>query len=120
MKTLLLTLITLATTTSFAARQQEYIQCEAIATTYVPNGVIKTQSEKFPVVFEKWAETVPFTLRNPLYHWTHLELQRYFGIHEVLSSANAKKVYDECNAKLQTKNSFSLTSISLNHLSKTA
>lgn len=53
--------------------------------------------------FEKWAETVPYTLRNPLYHWTHLELQRYFGIHEVLSSANAKKIYDECNAKLQTK-----------------
>lgn len=53
--------------------------------------------------FEKWAETVPYTLRNPLYHWTHLELQRYFGIHEVLSSANARKVYEECNAKLQTK-----------------
>jgi glucuronate isomerase len=53
--------------------------------------------------FEKWAETVPYTLRNPLYHWTHLELQRYFDIHEVLSSANAKKIYDECNAKLQTK-----------------
>ncbi|MFA6276465.1 MAG: glucuronate isomerase [Pedobacter sp.] len=53
--------------------------------------------------FEKWAETVPYTLRNPLYHWTHLELQRYFDIHEVLSSTNAKKIYDECNAKLQTK-----------------
>lgn len=53
--------------------------------------------------FEKWAETVPYTLRNPLYHWTHLELQRYFNIHEILSSANAKKIYDECNAKLQTK-----------------
>lgn len=53
--------------------------------------------------FEKWAETVPFTLRNPLYHWTHLELQRYFDIHEVLSGANARKIYDECNAKLQTK-----------------
>ena len=52
--------------------------------------------------FEKWAETVPYTLRNPLYHWTHLELQRYFDIHEVLSSANAKKIYEECNAKLQT------------------
>lgn len=52
--------------------------------------------------FEKWAETVPYTLRNPLYHWTHLELQRYFNIHEVLSSANAKKIYEECNAKLQT------------------
>lgn len=53
--------------------------------------------------FEKWAETVPYTLRNPLYHWTHLELQRYFGINETLSAANAKKIYDECNAKLQTK-----------------
>lgn len=53
--------------------------------------------------FEKWAETVPYTLRNPLYHWTHLELQRYFDIHEVLSLANAKEIYDECNAKLQTK-----------------
>ncbi|MEE1944646.1 glucuronate isomerase [Pedobacter sp. KR3-3] len=53
--------------------------------------------------FEKWAETVPYTLRNPLYHWTHLELQRYFGIHETLSAANAKKIYDACNAKLQTK-----------------
>lgn len=53
--------------------------------------------------FQKWAETVPYTLRNPLYHWTHLELQRYFDIYELLSGDNAKKIYDECNAKLQTK-----------------
>ncbi|MGE6220465.1 glucuronate isomerase [Nubsella zeaxanthinifaciens] len=53
--------------------------------------------------FEKWAETVPYTLRNPLYHWTHLELQRYFDIHDLLSPATAKKIWDECNAKLQTK-----------------
>jgi glucuronate isomerase len=53
--------------------------------------------------FEKWAETVPYTLRNPLYHWTHLELQRYFGIYEILSPATARKIYDACNAKLQTK-----------------
>ncbi|MEJ5960999.1 glucuronate isomerase [Pedobacter immunditicola] len=52
--------------------------------------------------FEKWAETVPYTLRNPLYHWTHLELQRYFDIHDVLSPATARKIYEECNAKLQT------------------
>lgn len=52
--------------------------------------------------FEKWAETVPYTMRNPLYHWTHLELQRYFDIHEILSPATAKKIYDECTAKLQT------------------
>ncbi|MCU0339436.1 MAG: glucuronate isomerase [Spirosomaceae bacterium] len=52
--------------------------------------------------FEKWAETVPYTLRNPLYHWTHLELQRYFDVSEVLSPANARQIYDECSAKLRT------------------
>lgn len=53
--------------------------------------------------FEKWAETVPYTLRNPLYHWTHLELQRYFDVHEILNPESAKRVYDECTKKLQTK-----------------
>ncbi|QES88592.1 glucuronate isomerase [Rhizosphaericola mali] len=52
--------------------------------------------------FEKWAETVPYTLRNPLYHWTHLELQRYFGITDLLSKKTAKSIYDESLAKLQT------------------
>lgn len=52
--------------------------------------------------FEKWAETVPQTLRNPLYHWTHLELKKFFGINEVLSPKNARAIYDACNAKLQT------------------
>ena len=52
--------------------------------------------------FEKWAETVPYTLRNPLYHWTHLELQRYFDVYDILSPATARKIYDECTAKLQT------------------
>ncbi len=56
-----------------------------------------TDQEKF----EKWAETVPYTLRNPLYHWTHLELLRYFGIDELLSGANARPVYQACSAKLQ-------------------
>lgn len=52
--------------------------------------------------FEKWAETVPYTLRNPLYHWTHLELQRYFDVHEVLSPKSARRIYDECSEKLRT------------------
>lgn len=52
--------------------------------------------------FEQWAATVPYTLRNPLYHWTHLELQRYFDVHEILNPASAKRIYDECSAKLQT------------------
>jgi glucuronate isomerase len=52
--------------------------------------------------FEKWAETVPQTLRNPLYHWTHLELKKFFGIEEVLSPKNARQIFDACNAKLNT------------------
>jgi len=53
--------------------------------------------------FEAWATTVPYTLRNPLYHWTHLELRRYFDIHELLSPKTAKKIYDDCKEKLQSK-----------------
>lgn len=52
--------------------------------------------------FRKWAETVPYTLRNPLYHWTHLELQRYFGIDELLDGKTADRVFDETREKLQT------------------
>lgn len=51
--------------------------------------------------FEKWAETVPKTLRNPLYHWTHLELRRPFGITDrLLEPRTARSVWDECNAQL--------------------
>ena len=52
--------------------------------------------------FLKWAETVPYTMRNPLYHWTHLELQRYFGITELLNAESGKRIYDQCNALLRT------------------
>jgi len=52
--------------------------------------------------FQKWSETVPYTLRNPLYHWTHLELQRYFNVSEILNGNSAAKIYEECSAKLQT------------------
>ena len=51
--------------------------------------------------FGKWAETVPATLRNPLYHWTHLELQRYFGIREVLNPGSAADIYRRGNEVLQ-------------------
>lgn len=51
--------------------------------------------------FMKWADTVPYTMRNPLYHWTHLELQRYFGIHEILNPSSAKGIYDATSAMLQ-------------------
>ena len=50
--------------------------------------------------FEKWAETVPYTMRNPLYHWTHLELKTAFGIEKLLSPKTAREIFDECNEKL--------------------
>jgi glucuronate isomerase len=72
------------------------MRTNGIDESYITGG--KSDFEKF----EQWAATVPYTLRNPLYHWTHLELQRYFGINEILSPATAKAIYDECTAKLQT------------------
>jgi glucuronate isomerase len=53
--------------------------------------------------FEMWARTVPKTIRNPLFHWTHLELNRPFGIsHTVLNEKTAKAIWEKCNAKLAT------------------
>jgi glucuronate isomerase len=52
--------------------------------------------------FKKWAETVPYTLRNPLYHWTHLELQRYFDCSDLLDPGTAPHIYDHCNERLRT------------------
>lgn len=56
-----------------------------------------TDKEKFLA----WAKTVPSTLRNPLYHWTHLELKRYFGIDELLNEESAERIYEEVNRQLQ-------------------
>ncbi|MFR9166953.1 MAG: glucuronate isomerase [Dysgonomonas sp.] len=52
--------------------------------------------------FEKWAETVPYTMRNPLYHWTHLELKTAFGVEKLLNPKTAREIYEECTAKLRT------------------
>lgn len=58
----------------------------------------RTDYEKF----EQWAATVPYTMRNPLYHWTHLELRRYFNEPALLSPSTSRSVYDHCTALLQT------------------
>jgi glucuronate isomerase len=79
----------------------DHYKWRAMRTNGVPERYITgdaTDWEKF----EKWADTVPQTVRNPLYHWTHLELQRYFGITELLNTASARRIYDQCNALLQT------------------
>ena len=51
--------------------------------------------------FEKWAEVMPRLIGNPLYHWTHLELQRYFGIYELLSPATCSDIWERCNKRLE-------------------
>ncbi|MES2995674.1 MAG: glucuronate isomerase [Verrucomicrobiota bacterium] len=50
--------------------------------------------------FNAWAATVPAALRNPIHHWTHMELQRYFGIHELLSPATADMIWERTSARL--------------------
>ena len=52
--------------------------------------------------FNAWAATVPHTLRNPLYHWTHLELKRYFGVTDLLNEKSAAKIWKKANAQLAT------------------
>ena len=67
------------------------------------NGVAETYctgpAEPF-AKFRAWAATVPHTLRNPLYHWTHLELKRYFGIDELLDEASAARIWKKANEQL--------------------
>ncbi|MFD2744432.1 MULTISPECIES: glucuronate isomerase [Sphingobacterium] len=72
------------------------MRANGVAEKYITGDA--TDKEKFL----KWAETVPYTLRNPLYHWTHLELQRYFGINDLLSPKTAEKIYEETTALLKT------------------
>lgn len=67
-----------------------------IAEEYITGN--RSDAEKF----QKWAETIPYTMRNPLYHWTHLELERYFGITDLLNGRNAGKIFQQCNDLLAT------------------
>jgi len=69
------------------------------------NGVPERLCTGDAAPFEKfmaWVRTVPHILRNPLYHWTHLELKRYFGINELLDERTAKRIWERANAKLAT------------------
>jgi glucuronate isomerase len=72
------------------------------------NGVAERYCTGAAEPFEKfcaWAATVPHTLRNPLYHWTHLELKRYFGIDELLDEGSAPRIWEAANAQLAYLNS---------------
>jgi glucuronate isomerase len=84
----------------------DHYKWRAMRTNGIPEDYItgdRSDWEKF----EKWAQTVPYTLRNPLYHWTHLELQRYFDIPDILNPDTARKVYEKSSEMLRS-NDFSV------------
>ena len=77
------------------------------------NGVPEADITGHPAdekTFQAWARTIPKAVGNPVYHWTHLELQRYFGIHDVLNEASAPKIWKVANEQLATP-AFSVKSL---------
>jgi glucuronate isomerase len=77
----------------------DHYKWRAMRANGVPEQFCTGKAEPF-AKFQAWAATVPHTLRNPLYHWTHLELARYFGIHELLDEASAARIWKAANEKL--------------------
>ncbi len=73
------------------------MRCNGVPESEITGSV---QSDPY-LVFAHWVETLGRALGNPLYHWSYLELKRYFGIEEVLTKANAREIYDRCNARLR-------------------
>ena len=78
----------------------DHYKWRAMRTNGVPEKYITGDSTDWEK-FQKWAETVPYCFRNPLYHWTHLELKTAFGIDKLLNPETAKEIYDECNRRLE-------------------
>ena len=81
--------------------EEDHYKWRALRADGVPERLITgdaTPREKF----QAWAETVPHTLRNPLFHWTHLELRRHFGIDELLDGDSAARIWDETARQLAT------------------
>jgi glucuronate isomerase len=79
----------------------EHYKWRAMRANGIPEKYITGSASDYEK-FEKWAQTVPCTLRNPLYHWTHLELARYFNITAPLGPDTAKQIYDSCSEMLRS------------------
>lgn len=79
----------------------DHYKWRAMRSNGVPERFCTGDAEPFEK-FMAWARTVPHTLRNPLYHWTHLELKRYFGINDLLDERTAKSIWERASAKLAT------------------
>ena len=80
----------------------DHYKWRAMRANGVPEEYITGNKPSFEK-FMKWAQTMPYTLRNPLYHWTHLELKRVFGIDKLLNPDTARDIYDQCTEMLQTE-----------------
>ena len=78
----------------------DHYKWRAMRTNGVPEKFCTGEASPFEK-FQEWSKTVPYTMRNPLYHWTHLELKNYFGITRILDETTAREIYDECSALLQ-------------------
>lgn len=83
----------------------DHYKWRAMRTNGVNEKYITGDADDF-TKFQKWAETVPYTMRNPLYHWTHMELKKPFGVEKILNGDSARDIYDTCTALLQ-KDEFS-------------
>ncbi len=81
----------------------DHYKWRAMRTNGVGEDLITGDSSTLEEKFETWAATVPYTLRNPLFHWTQLELKRYFDIDEILQPSTARKIYNKSNEVLATK-----------------
>ncbi|WP_461636805.1 glucuronate isomerase [Labilibaculum euxinus] len=80
----------------------DHYKWRAMRTNGIKEEGITGESSSDREKFENWAGTVPYTLRNPLYHWTHLELKKPFGIEKILSPDTSEEIWNECNEKLKT------------------
>lgn len=78
----------------------DHYKWRQMRTAGVPEEYITGDADDF-AKFERWAETLERAIGNPLYHWSHLELQRYFGITEPLTKENCRQIYDRCNEMLK-------------------
>ena len=84
----------------------DHYKWRAMRTNGVPERLITGKDTTDWEKFEAWAATVPYTFRNPLYHWTHLELKTAFGIDKRLNPETAREIYDACNDRLQNDPAF--------------
>jgi len=78
----------------------DHYKWRAMRTLGVAEDIV-TGSATAKVKFDAWAKTIPYLVGNPLYHWTHLELQRYFGIDTLLFEKSADEIFAKCNEMLQ-------------------